>query len=85
MGPTPAAAPPAPERPLWSAPDQARYEAERLALWRERRAIEIALSMGFHDPLDAARRAPLDDAADDEVIERKLWELAFANPHLLGE
>lgn len=84
--PTPqpqAAAVPPPERPAWSAANQARHEAELFIRWQEQRAVEIATSMGFHDPLSAARQAPLDDAADDESIERKLWELAFENPHLL--
>lgn len=79
------AAQPAPQPPPQSAAERARQEAERFIRWQERRATEIATAMGFHDPLAAARRAPLDDAADDESIERKLWELSFQNPHLLGE
>lgn len=80
----PALAAPQPQQPIWGAADQARYEAQRLALWRERRALEIAAEMGFHNPIDAAGRAPLGDAADDEGVERALWTLAFENPHLLG-
>lgn len=79
-------APPAPQPPPQSAAERAlRQEAERFIRWQERRATEIAATMGFHDPLAAARRAPLDEAADDEAIERKLWELAFENPDLLGD
>lgn len=82
--PQPVAAAPEADRVEWSAAEQARYEAERFIRWQEQRAAEIATAMGFHDPLGAARQAPLDDAADDESIERKLWELAFENPHLLA-
>lgn len=80
----PALAAPQPQQPIWGTADQARYEAQRLALWRERRALEIAAEMGFHNPIDAAGRAPLGDAADDEGVERALWTLAFENPRLLG-
>lgn len=74
---------PAPAPPTASA-DQLRQQAEAFLRWQEQRAIKIAISMGFRDPLSAARVAPLDDAADDESIERKLWELAFENPRLIS-
>lgn len=64
---------------------RANDEAEAvLALWREQRAADIADWMGFHDPLDAARLARLDEAADDEGIERALKALAAEKPYLRG-
>lgn len=53
-----------------------------LARWREQRAADIAAWMGFHDPLDAARLARLDEAVDDEGIERALKALAAEKPYL---
>lgn len=82
--PSPQPTPPPPPATPETAAQQQRREAERFIAWQERRAAEIATAMGFRDPLGAARQAPLGDAADDEGIERTLWELAFENPDLLG-
>ncbi|HKH15301.1 MAG TPA: S26 family signal peptidase [Solirubrobacterales bacterium] len=66
--------------------EQARHDARQiLRRWREDRAAEIAGWMGFREPGHAARLAPLDEAMNDEDLERALMELAAQKPYLKGD